>query len=118
MVVEIAKYFAEGHRREGFMIFTRDYKELSDRLRDGYFSDEREKGNYLSEWAPTRPRTPDFVEAVKFECMNDERNGRGFFFSVNGIGIEDPNDIVGRALNKLRRMGYRYLIEEDENGKK
>lgn len=110
VVVEIAQYFAEGYRREGFMFFTRDYKELSDRLRDEYFHEERESMDYFRHDAPTRPRTPDFVEAVKFECMNDERNGSGFF-SFNGTGIEDPYDIVGRALNKLRRMGYRHLID-------
>ncbi len=116
VVVKIASYIAEGYKREGFGFFTKPYEELSDRLRVDYFDKERAKGDYFREGAPERPRTPTFINAVKFECMCDASNGGGFVFFVNGTGIEDPNDIVGRALNKLCRIGYRHLIDGD--GKK
>ena len=111
VVIRLIEYFRDGYRRDSFCFFSRSIDTLREELREKYFDKFREGKDYYSDDAQKRPRTVDFISAVKLEVLLQLRERKPIDFSASNGSINDPHNLVDRSIENLRRLGYGYLID-------
>lgn len=111
IVKDVIAHFQEGYRIHWQDFFGRSCDVLRKELRENYFDDFRKGKNYYSDDSHPRPKTTDFISVVKLEILLDLAQGKKIDFNANNGTIHDPNNLIGRSLESLRRIGYGYLVD-------